>query len=144
MASLLDWLLKRQRLEERKDSERKRLVHIETHVSQLEELASDTIASRVYKATIDEFRMKADDARASIAALNKDLEKMEVETQTQEEDYDDADRQELVEEYKKIASGARERLKRDTTIGEQSEREIARLARDVGNFRGHRALRDSS
>lgn len=134
--ALLSNLLRREQLETTKDREYKRLVHMEAHVSQLEGFASDTKAWEVYNAVCNEFRKEAQDVRVSIAVLDEELESMRAETEAQEETYDDVDRQERIEEYEKLIYKAKERMKRDAVIVKQSEREVSRLAKDFGSWRG--------
>lgn len=136
MDNFLRRLLKRGQLEEKRNWENKRFVHLEVHIAQLEELESDTKALEVYKGEIHKSKCEAENIRISITALDGELEYMKTETEAQEKDYDDSDRQERIEEYEKIVCEAKRRMKRDAMIVEQSEREMSRLARDFGRWRG--------
>lgn len=133
MDTLLRQLLKREQLEEKRYWENTRIAHVQTHISRLKELESGTKASEAYHAEMDKFIREAEDARASLTALDAELEYMEEQNEAQEEDYDDSDKRKRIEQYEKMIREAKERMKRDAVVVKRSEREISRLARVFGS-----------
>lgn len=59
------------------------------------------------------------------AALDNELQRMEIKTQSEEEDYDRTDRRGRIEEYESMISIARRGIKRDTNIVKRSQRDIS-------------------
>ena len=128
--ALIAMAIKRRRLEQRVANQEQIITRNQATIVDLQELIrTQTAWADVYNADIKALTMEIDDLCISTAALQSELQDLEKERNTQEKDYDDANREEKAEECSRLVREARRRIEQDTIVVEQLEREASRLRR---------------